>query len=618
MFCGIILLIIFTEGNKFMNPNQDLIGNLVSNFGNLLDTSGFWNWFYSFSGQSPLEMSWDIFFGGGWVIFLIVFAWTLYFEVFLDYRAGQFQAKWKHVLLAIDIPKNNEQTPKAVENLFAALAGVFAGSNLIEKYWSGKVIESFSFELVSIEGHTRFLLRTPTHFRDFVESIIYSQYPEVEISEVSDYVDYESEYVDPKTGQPVSFRKMNFPNPMYNLWGVELVLAKPYPYPIKTYPEFEHQQTQQLIDPMGNILEILAKIGAGEQVWLQLVVQPRAPGWGEEAKKIVYKIQGKDYKPPESFDPSTFISKPLEGGASWLGGFFSHVTGIDVVAGGEEIKKEEDQWKMFKISPGERDVLIKVEKKIAKQAFKVRFRMIYLGKKEVFAKGRGVTGVIGSLQQFNTSDANAFKPGSYTKTAADYFFVDSRIAKKQNRILRWYCNRSSWYGESNQESKLTLLNPEELATIWHFPVLTVKASKVDKTESKKAAPPTRLPYMQRVAPHHKEDKHVDRPVSRIEPLQPGLVSPASHPSVPEFSNILSDSMIDDYEVDSVMPITPPILGTSAEVDVNTNDQVDQSSETVRPSQPSTEPIFPPQSAPSTQPANSLNKKGAPPSNLPFV
>lgn len=510
-----------------MDSNQNIVGLVLDSTINAIQSSGLIDWINTMGSQDPLTVSIQLMLNGGWVIFVIVLMWVIYQDVFLDYRSGQFMGKWKHILMAIDLPKNNEQTPKAVENIFAALAGAYTSPNLLDKYWTGKVTESFSFEIVSIEGHTRFLVRTPSHFRDFIESVMYSQYPEAEINEVSDYTEYDSDELD-ATGKPIPFRNLKFPSKMYNLWGAEFVLVKPYPYPIRTYIEFEHQATQTFIDPMASLLEVMSKIGNGEQLWLQFVIQPQPPGWGEEAKKVVSQIQGKDYKAPEKFDATQLISGPANAVGEFGSGLLSEAFGVGL-GGATEKKKEEDQWKMFKISPGERDVLIKVERKLSKQAFKVKFRMIYLGKKEVFAKGRGVTGVTGSLQQFNTADSNAFKPGGYSKTAADYFFVDRRIATKQNRILRWFSNRSAWYGETNASSKLTLLNPEELATLWHFPVMTVKASQLEMIGSKKSAPPTRLPYQERAKPApKKEERQAVAPIRAVSPLTPGQ-TPSARP-----------------------------------------------------------------------------------------
>ena len=49
--------------------------------------------------------------------------------------------------------------------------------NFFEKWFEGKFQKSFSYEVVSLEGYTQFLIRTPKEFRDLIESSVYSQYP---------------------------------------------------------------------------------------------------------------------------------------------------------------------------------------------------------------------------------------------------------------------------------------------------------------------------------------------------------------------------------------------------------------------------------------------------------
>lgn len=590
-----------------MQPNGfDNIANSVAN--NDLWVS-FLMWLNQVGGMSPVEIGIYIFWHGGWVLLVIGFMYRFYKDIFIEEQSGRFQSKWKWRFLAIDIPKNNEQTPKAVENIFTALAGVYTSSNLVDKWWSGKVTESFSFEIVSIEGHTRFFIRTPAHFLDFIQAAVYSQYPDAEITEVDDYTGYDSEDVDSKTGEPIPFNKLHFPNKIYNLWGAEFVLTKKYPFPIKSYEEFEHSMTQTFLDPMSNLLENMSRLGPGEQTWIQVIVQPQgAPYWkSETVNKVLADLKKEVYKAPEKFNPADIINAPATGAMDWGMGLVGHALGMELGASADK-KKEEDQWKMFKMSPGERTTLEMVEKKLAKHQFKVKYRMVYLAKKDVFAKGRGVTGITGAINQFNSTTNNGFKPGSYTKTAADYFFVNHRIAIKQNRILRWFSKRHAWYGESNVDEKITYLNPEELATIWHFPVMTVKAAEVGMIQSKKAAPPTRLPYEQRVGPAKKEERPAyNRPVSPTMPFSPDQIfappAPAAYPPTPE----------PYYEpAPGVAPVAPPLP------DLTT------------PYAPPVEPAYPPQPQyPPVQPAyapppedfgagSTGSRKGAPPPNLPFA
>lgn len=471
------------------------------------DFASTWNNLMVFASQNPMVMMTQLFLGGGWVIFLLLCIYGLY-TVWLDGRQGQYAGRWKHVLLAIDIPKENIQTPKAVESIFISLAATQSSGNLIDQYWDGKVQESFSFEIISLEGYVQFLVRTPSHFRDLIEATIYAQYPDAEITEVEDYA--------------TPYKGVRFPNDQYNLWGTEFVLVKDYPYPIRSYQEFEHKLSGELIDPMASLLETLGRLGPGEQVCLQLVVTPQPPGWGEKGEKILKEMKGETYTAPETF--SDKIMKPI----GLIGGLASMLTTEIFGGASADAKKEADQWKMFRLSPGERLVFENVQKKMAQHAFRVKFRFIYFGEKDKFSKGRGVAAVIGAVQQFNVADANGFKPGPRTKTAADYFNVAKRTAERQNRILRYYINRSNYYGEDIGNM---LMCSEELATLWHFPVMSVKAPAVEKIGSKRSAPPTRLPYESMIRPKPVEEKAVQNLTSEKEAPRPKAQPPANLPTV---------------------------------------------------------------------------------------
>ena len=467
-----------------------------------------WNFiresFMALASQNPIYIALWLFLRGGWVIFLLVFIKGLY-DVWLDARQGQYMKDWKYVVLAINIPKNNEQTPKAVENIFVAIAGAQTSANLIEKYWEGKTQESLSFEIISREGFIQYFIRTPVQFRDLVEAAIYAQYPDAEITEVEDYT--------------LPFKDLRFPNAEIKLWGTEFLLTKDYPFSIRTYPEFEHTLTQTFLDPMAGLLEIMSRMGPSEQAWIQYVVTPlKAPGWDTKAEKTVKKLMGREVAAPANY--LDLITKPLESLFGLIFGAAGHAFGIEVLSS-EEQKKEEDQWKMFKISPGEKSVLERVERKLSKVAFRVKFRLIYFAQQEVYLKPRGVGGLIGAIQQFNTTDGNGFMPGKKTKTSVDYFRVKSRLAYRQNTILRHFILRKNWYGES---SKNMLFSTEELASLWHFPVMTVKAPTVEMIGSKKTAPPARLPYKKRffAGPRIEPVERVTARLPALQPVEPSM------------------------------------------------------------------------------------------------
>ena len=96
---------------------------------------------------------------------------------------------------------------------------------------------------------------------------------------------------------------------------------------------------------------------------------------------------------------------------------------------------------------------------------------------------------IGVLQQFSTLDLNAITPVMKTFTKANYFFVDKRVEGKQRRILSNFRNRSQTGGWG----KGFVLNIEELASVFHFPVPEAVRESVKTVGAKKEAPPVDLP-----------------------------------------------------------------------------------------------------------------------------
>src|SRR3990167_1299226 len=122
----------------------------------------------------------------GWIypVFLFVYGLILGWQIYIR---NQYKKGRHYILLAIDIPKGNEQTPKAVENMFSHLAGAHQPLKFHHKWWKGEVPESFAFEIVSLGGYIQFLIHTADWYRDLVEAIVYAQYPDAEIAEVEDY-----------------------------------------------------------------------------------------------------------------------------------------------------------------------------------------------------------------------------------------------------------------------------------------------------------------------------------------------------------------------------------------------------------------------------------------------
>lgn len=420
---------------------------------------------------NPFAVTWFLIAHGGWVAVLVAVLWGL-FALWVYWRKNLFLAAQMFVLLAIDVPRENEQTPKAVEHIFAHLHGIHKNPNLIERYINGYVQPSISLELISIDGYIQFLIRTPVQFRDLVEAAIYAQYPNAEIAEVDDYT--------------TAFAA-EFPNDRYNLWGAEISLVNKDVFPIRTYPAFEHPLTQTFLDPMASILEMMGRLKMGEQMWFQLVVAPpRDESWRDRGIRLIKKLIGS--KTPASknrLDALGWLPQQVFHG---LYESFTADLGTSPFGTTEDVRRENGPPSLMQhLAPYEKNIVESIGFKISKLAFMTKFRVVYIGEHSLFDKSR-VSTIFGSLKQLAALDLNGFKPDPKTKTAVNYWFVNSRIAARQRRILLGYKYRSSWRGRNRY-----MLNLEELATLWHFPVITVKAPLVQKSQAKRGEPPIALP-----------------------------------------------------------------------------------------------------------------------------
>lgn len=436
--------------------------------------------------SNPFAIFWYIFSSGGWVLIVLLLLWG-FWQLWLNHITGKYSSALEWIFLAIDVPRENEQSLKAVEQMFAQLAGAHATLSFMDKYWIGKSQDSFSFEIVSIDGHIQYIVRCLVKHKDLVESTIYAQYPDAEITEVEDYTKNVPDAKD-------------WPQKDWDLWGTEVILAKDEHYPIKTYPYFEHSPITKeslFADPLNAVLEIMGKMQPGEQVWFQFVIShPDKPGWGDPGK-IVDKLMGKKIKNDEKTWQKA-MDAPLKA--------LSYISEEAVGAGffpeeGEKVDDKPD-WGALALSPGEVDVIKAVQMKASKLGFHTKFRIVYIGKKDVFNKSR-VPALFGAVKQYNTQNLNSFKPDTkYTMTGALYFRVKQRVLVKQRNILAAYKSRSTWKGTG----KGKILNIEELASIWHFPLLSVTAPAVKKAEAKKAGAPANLMFEDQLAPLMEAEK----------------------------------------------------------------------------------------------------------------
>lgn len=413
----------------------------------------------------------------GWIPLAATFIWGV-IQVWLRYIRLAYGASEKTVLLAIDIPRGNAQTPKAVENIFSYLAGAHSTQDLYEKWWLGMWQLYFSFEIVSIEGYIQFLIWTPEKYRYLVDAAIYSQYPDAEITEVNDYTE----------GFPV-----HFPDDQYDIFGGEFKLVEDSVYPIKTYKYFEHlmgEPETQYKDPMATLMDLMSSLKRGEQLWYQILVIPISSDWSmagdEEVKRIIGEKSGK--------------KNWIDNIADWLINLMGQFSEMIYQLWGdiEEKKKEEKeaQFRMMNLKPRQKKQVEEIQEKVGKLGFGVKIRYVYVARKEAINKNKVTYGLVGYMKQFNFNDLNSYKPdigdrGTVTKVKYDRLFGQLRVNYRKTKVMLAYKYRSDVRGRAPH-----ILNTEELASIWHFPAeASVKAPLIQKAPGRKAEPPSSLPVI---------------------------------------------------------------------------------------------------------------------------
>jgi hypothetical protein len=262
------------------------------------------------------------------------------------------------VLLAIEVPKENEKTPLAAETLFSSLHGI-GGHRL-------------SFEIEAKEKSVRFYVWTPLRLRSYVESQLYAQYPDINILEMKDY----------SQGEQVP----------EGVWGAatDLLFTKKDFFPIKTFLNFD-------VDPLAAITGMLGKLTENEHMWVQLVIQPESNRWRDRALAFISAV--KAGRAPELGQAITKGLFSLVGEV--IGGIFQ--------GGVYEPKKEGVKTEL---SPGTDLVLKAIEEKSAKLGFRTKLRLVVWDRDELAAKTK-LQLALGAFKQFDTINLNSFRPGRY-------------------------------------------------------------------------------------------------------------------------------------------------------------------------------------------------------------
>ena len=294
-------------------------------------------------------------------------------------------------LLILEIPKANDKSELAAEQLFASLHGIFRDK--AELKLNNGVQEHLSFEIASVNGQIRFYAWVPRTLRSFVEGQIYSQYPTVQIHEADeDYVAHEREHS--------------------VVYTSEITLTDNEMLPIKTFQSFE-------VDPLAGITGTLAKLeSSGEEVWIQILARPITDDWHKRSERWVSNVK-------KGRSTSLFGGDGLN--FSWIGNLL------------EALWKPPEEGKTAgavtpELSDRDKTRLAEAEKKATKLGYEVKIRLAFLGDSSTNARLR-MQAIVGTFKQFNSTNLNGFKMTSSSFKKEDLAKYRSRAFDDHGYIL---------------------------------------------------------------------------------------------------------------------------------------------------------------------------------------
>ena len=226
----------------------------------------------------------------------------------------------------------------------------------------------------------------------------------------------------------------NIFNPEGQCAGGFFKLEKTNILPLKTYKELE-------VDPLENISNTLTKIEeVGEGGAIQIILKPASRGWNKLGLSI---------------------AKRMNEGLS-----------LEDALKGKVIKKPKPEEPQPKVSPLAEETIKALQTKAGKVGFEANIRVLFSAQKEERSQEL-LSHVEGSFQQFSSPNFNSLK-----------------LERIKGNLLKKLCFNFSFRLFSNRER--IILNSEELASIFHFPLTQLISPKVRWLKARESAPPTNL------------------------------------------------------------------------------------------------------------------------------
>jgi len=321
----------------------------------------------------------------------------------------------------------------AMEQLLVSLSNLKHPGNFLSRLLYHAPTIVFEIANPSSSEEIFFYLGIPKRFRESVEKQVHSFFPEATIERVPDYTIF-------APGSKVAV--------------AELELAHHHALPLVTYRDLG-------VDPLNGISNSLSKLNtASEGAVMQLVLAPAGAVWRQEGKQIARHIQeGKRIQDLKK-------GKTMQRAGNEMG--------KDIMSALSPANKKgtlDREKKPVMLTPHEEELVKAIDQKTSKSAFRVNLRL--LASADTQSRADEILGHMESaFGQFENHDINRFRVRKRIKTREAAFHYVFRNFDEDHSFL---------------------LNTEELASIFHFPISTTATPKIKWLKAGAAAPPINIP-----------------------------------------------------------------------------------------------------------------------------
>jgi len=324
-----------------------------------------------------------------------------------------------------------------MEHFLSSLSDIPSRFNFIKRFLYGNPQITFEIAVSSSGEEISFFVIMPRKFREMIEKKIHSFYPSAFVEEVKDYSIF----------TPQSASK-----------GSHLRLKKEFAFPIRTYQRME-------TDPLQNIINSLSKLenpkeGAAVQI---IIRKPSKEINLSKGREMARKMQqGEHFE--KAMKGNSLGEGLKEAGREMTKAVFN-----------PEKKKEQslEKEKNAVLTQSEQEIIKQIETKNHKPKFEVNIRLLAAGENPERAEMILAT-LENAFVQFEDPALNKFvairdKSPNAKKLSFDFIL---RNFKSDQKII---------------------LDTEEVASIFHFPISTTNAPKINWLNSRIAPPPPNIP-----------------------------------------------------------------------------------------------------------------------------